>query len=285
MLPIMLVHVLTYMWAALFLQAVTPAMTCQQSQPDRAAKKTTIQNLTVTIAPSAKPEDVEEACTADVRDRSGKVVFQSQGFNTELMDTAGRDIDNDGHPDIVVGTDTGGGNRCCWGYVVISPVPRPRVVAKLPPARFEDDNGKTVIWTTVAFYDLGPSMAESPVVEQAQQFRKGRLEEVTADYCPGMLANQARGYASMTDVFEQLTSVRKRASQQSTGAPSDEVRQTRVAATTLALQAVYCGRDDMAATVLRDVWPAGEQAEMRATIRKAAGSQWPAIAQRLTNWK
>ena len=100
-----------------------------------------------------------------------------------------------------------------------------------------------------------------------------------------MLANQARGYASMTDVFEQLTSVRKRASQQSTGAPSDEVRQTRVAATTLALQAVYCGRDDMAATVLRDVWPAGEQAEMRATIRKAAGSQWPAIGQRLTNWK
>ena len=52
MLPIMLVHALTYMWAALFLQAVTPGMTCQQGQPDRAAKKTTIQNLTITIAPS-----------------------------------------------------------------------------------------------------------------------------------------------------------------------------------------------------------------------------------------
>jgi hypothetical protein len=282
MLPTMLVHVLI----ALVLQGVTPAPSCHQGQADRTPRKTTIQNLTVTIAPSPKPEDVEDACTAEVRDRGGKVVFQSQGFNTELMDTNDRDIDNDGHPDIVVGTDTGGGNRCCWGYAVISPVPRPHVVVKLPPAHFEpDDNGKTVIWTTVAFYDLGPSMAESPVVEQAQQFRKGRLEEVTSEYCAGMLANQARGYASMTDVFEQLTTARKRASQQATSAPSDEVRQTRVAATTVALQAVYCGRDDMAATMIRDVWPAGEQPAMRATIRKAAGSQWPAIGQRLASWK
>jgi hypothetical protein len=282
----MLTMMLVYMLAALVLQPVTPGLSCQQGQADRTAKKTTIQTLAVTIAPSPKPEDVEEACTAEVRDRGGKVVFQSQGFNTELMDTNGRDVDNDGHPDIVVGTDTGGGNRCCWAYAVISPVPRPHVVIKLPPAHFEsDENGKTVIWTTVAFYDMGPSMAESPVVEQAQQFRKGRLEEVTSEYCPAMLSNQARGYASMTDVLEQLTSARKHASQQSGSSPSDEVRQTRVAATTLALQAVYCGRDDMAATVIRDVWPAAEQAGMRATIRKAAGSQWPAIAQRLANWK
>jgi hypothetical protein len=282
----MLTKMLVHFLIALFLQGVTPAMSCQYSQADRTAKKTTIQNLTVTIAPSPKPEDVEEACAVDVRDRSGKVVFQSHGFNTELMDTNGRDIDNDGHPDIVVGTDTGGGNRCCWGYAVISTLPRPHVVAKLPPAHFEtDDNGKTVIWTTVAFYDLGPSMAESPVVEQAQQFRKGRLEEVTSEYCSGMLANQARGYASMADVFEPLTSVRKRASQQSSGAPSEEVKETRNNAISLALQAVYCGRDEMAAAVIRDVWPAGEQAEMRATIRKAAGSQWPAIGQRLANWK
>ena len=266
----MLTNMLVHMLIALVLQGVTPAMRCQQGQADRTAKKTTVQNVTVTIAPSPKPDDVEEACTAEVRDRSGKVVFQSQGFNTELTDTNGRDIDNDGHPDIVVGTDTGGGNRCCWGYAVISPVPRPHLVAKLPPAHFEsDDNGTTVIWTTVAFYDLGPSMAESPVVEQAQQFRKGRLEEITSQYCAGMLANQAHGYASMTDVFAQLTTAQKRASQQATSAPSDEVRQTRVAATTLALQAVYCGRDDMAATIIRDVWPAAEQAPVRAMIQTA----------------
>jgi hypothetical protein len=282
----MLTNMLAHVLIALFLQGITPAMTCQQRQADRTPKKTTIQTLTVTIAPSPKPDEVEEACTADVRDRNGKVVFQSQGFNTELTDTNGRDIDNDGHPDIVVGTDTGGGNRCCWEYVAISPVPRPHVVVKLPPAHFDsDDNGKTVIWTTIAFYDLGPSMAESPVVEQAQQFRKGRLEDVTSEYCAGMLANQSRGYASMADVFEQLTAVRKRASQQATSAPSDEVKQTRVAATTFALQAVFCGRDDLAATMIRDVWPAGDQAVMRATIRKAAGSQWPAIGQRLANWK
>ena len=267
----MLTTMLAPVLIAVVLQGVTPAISCQQGQPDRTAKKITVQNLTVTIAPSPKPDEVEEACTAEVRDRSGKLVFQSQGFNAEFTDTNGRDIDNDGHPDIVVGTDTGGGNRCCWEYVVISPVPRPHVVVKLPPAHFEsDDDGKTVIWTTIAFYDLGPSMAESPVVEQAQQFRKGRLEDVTSEYCGGMLANQARGYASMTDVFEQLTTARKRASQQATSAPSDEVRQTRVAATAFALQAVFCGRDDLAATMIRDVWPAGEQAEIHGKVKKAA---------------
>ncbi len=282
----MLSTMLLSMLTALLLQPATAAMTCQQGQTDRTAKKTTIQELTVTIAPSPKPEDVEDGCTAEVRDRRGRVVFQFTGFNTKLLDFAGRDIDNDGHPDIVIETDTGGGNRCCFEFAIISPAPRPHVAAKLQPALFEsDDAGKTVIWTTVQFYELGPDMADSPTVEVAHQFRKGRLTEITPEYCPAMLANQARGYADIHEVFDQLTTVRKRASQLSTDSAAHEIQQTRVAAFSLALQAVYCGRDDMAASVVRDVWPSNEQPAIRSRISGSAGKVWPAIGQRLANWK
>ncbi len=277
---------LPYILTALVLQPAATAIGCQQGQTDRTSKQITIEELTVTIAPSPKPEDVEDGCTVAVRDRRGREVFQFTGFNTKLLDLNGRDIDNDGHPDIVIETDSGGGNRCCFEFAIISPAPRPHIAAKLQPASFEsDDRRQTVIWTAVAFYDLGPDMADSPTVEVAQQFRKGRLTDITSEYCSAMLANQARGYADMHEVFDRLTSAHKRASQQSSGSPSSEVQQTRVAAVSLALQALYCGRDDVAASVVRDVWPASEQAGARATIKKAAGSHWPAIGQRLANWK
>jgi hypothetical protein len=49
----------------------------------------------------------------------------------------GRDIDNDGQPDIVVAVDTAGGTRGNWEYPVISLGPIPRLLLKLPPATFD----------------------------------------------------------------------------------------------------------------------------------------------------
>jgi len=260
-----------------------------QSTPEGAPSctpaTTTLANGVVVTVRSAGTNNPELACEVLVRDRNGRTVFSDRGFDTQIHPATGRDIDNDGRPDVVVGVDTGGANRCCWEYPVISFNPSPRVLLKLPPAAFDFETlpGKTLIWTTAAFYDLGPDTADSPRVETVREFRPTGLIDVTPDYCKRMLAGELRGPGDLRDLLNALSLRSKQASRTDTGSPFDR-EQTRIAARSMALQQIYCGQIDAASQLVLEVWPASEQSPIRRQLKSAINSRWPDLSRKLTAW-
>jgi len=238
--------------------------------------------VTVRSASSASPA---QACEVLVRDRNGRAIFSDRGFNAEVHAVTGRDIDNDGRPDVVVGIDTAGGNDCCWEYPVISLSATPRVLLKLPPAAFdfETQPGKALIWTKAAFNDAGPDTADSPTVETVREFRASGFIDVTADYCKRMLAGELRGPGDLRGLLNALSLRSKQASRTDTGSLFDR-EQTRGAARSIALQQIYCGQIDVASDLVLEVWPSSEQASIRRQLKDAVNSRWPDLGRRLTTW-
>lgn len=260
---------------------------CWSARPAPTATKSLAGGFVVTFGPTPRSQDPERACEVEVRDAQKRVLYRADGFNTRLHPESGQDVDNDGQPDLIVGADTGGGNRCCWEYAAIAFTPKPHVIATFPDAvAFEKGRGgRTIVWQTEAFYDLGPNMAESPIVNTAAQFRSGRMVDVTAEYCDAMLGNQLKGWADMHFVFEALTPAAMRASHAaSTREVAYEIQQTRNSAMILVLQSLYCGRNEIAADTIRDVWPADEQTATRARFKAAFVGRWPEIGKRLDKW-
>ena len=60
--------------------------------------------FSVTVRRKADPALTKDACVIEVRDRTGRLVLMREGFNTRLHDDSGRDVDNDGSPDIIIGS-------------------------------------------------------------------------------------------------------------------------------------------------------------------------------------
>jgi hypothetical protein len=250
-------------------------MQCRYSLRDQEQRITrTVQDgFTVTVRRKADPKRVEDACVVEVRDPAGQVVFTREGFNTRLHPDSGRDVDNDGVPDLIIGHDSGGGNRCCWEDTILSLRPAPHVAGTFSYPWFEvDANRRTVVWRMRPFENLGPDMAQVPTIAIAEQYRNGRFVEITSEYCPMILAGTARGLANLSDDLWQLEGSRRAASRDETGPPSFEAETTRGSATTVALQMIYCGRDGEARELIRQVWPAGEQEKVRVSIEAAVAA-------------
>jgi hypothetical protein len=258
--------------AASLAQGPDQDMQCRYSIRDREQRTTrTVQDgFTVTLWRQADPALKEDACVVEVRDGSGQIVFARRGFNTRLHPDSGRDVDNDGRPDVIVGHDSGGGNRCCWEHTILSLRPSLHVAGTFPNPTFETDvNRRTVVWTIVPFDDLGPSTAQAPTIAIAEQYRDGRFVDITSEYCGVILAGTAKGLANLSDDLWQLEGSRRAAARAETGPPSFEVETTRGSATTVALQMMYCGRDADARELIRQVWPAGEEEKTRAALQAA----------------
>ena len=74
----------------------------------------------ITADPKVRPAAAEDACVIEVRDRSQRVVFARAGFNARLHEDSGRDVDNDGAPDLIVGVETHRTKLCCSEYSILS---------------------------------------------------------------------------------------------------------------------------------------------------------------------
>jgi len=77
----------------------------------------------------------------------------------------------DGKPEVAFQTDTGGGNHCCWGYIIYSLSPKPHKLFEIAmegQVDFEKDkDGKMVIWQgTSAPGGFATSMARRPFAEK-----------------------------------------------------------------------------------------------------------------------
>ena len=120
----------------IFLAAVAFLATVQTTSADALCKPDSraVANGAVLTVRSTGVANPEQACEILVRDRKGRTLFSDRGFSAEIHPATGRDIDNDGRPDAVVGVDTGGANHCCWEYPVLSFNPTPRVLLRLPTA-------------------------------------------------------------------------------------------------------------------------------------------------------
>jgi len=89
-------------------------------------KKNLWDGYEISLGPSRDSEAVEYKCTAAIYSGAGRVVFRTSGFNVVFdEEQTGKDFDGDGKPEVVFRTDTGGGNHCCWGYIVFSLSPKP----------------------------------------------------------------------------------------------------------------------------------------------------------------
>ena len=214
----------------------------------------------------------EEACTAVIRDAKDKEVWRATGFGAELSDWSGRDIDNDGTPDAVLAIDTGGGNKCCWGYHVFRLTPRFGVIANFEFVPFfdVDERGRTILLEIVPFYDMGPNMAESPTVTLVSQFRDSKLVDITIEQCTRILADTAHRLGSLAWDREKATPSALAASRRMTDVRLDstgDVSATRAAAASIALQHLACGKADDARRWISDAWPPAEAPEVFARMR------------------
>jgi hypothetical protein len=279
----MILSVWPHLAATAFLLAFTQSTPV--NTPSCQPKTQTLANGAVVSIQAAGGNSPEQACEVLVRDRTGRTVFSDRAFGAQIHPATGRDIDNDGRPDAVLGVDAGGPNRCCWEYPVISFNPAPRVLLKLPPAAMDFDTlpGKTLIWITAAFPELGPDAADSPTVETVREFRPTGFVDVTPDYCKRMLAGELRGPGDLRRLLNALTLRSKQASRTDTGSPFDR-EQTRIAAQSMALQHVYCGQIETASDLVLEVWPASEQSVIRRRLKDAVNSRWPDLAKKLTTW-
>lgn len=248
-------------------------MSCRFSvRADQRTTEPVQDGFSVTVRRKADPALTKDACVIEVHDRQGLLVFSREGFNTKLHDDGRRDVDNDGSPDLVIGSDSRATNRCCREYAVLSLTPAPRAVGTFANLSFETDLGRTTVWATLSFDDFATDVGPVPTIVIVGQFREGRFVDLTAERCPVILAGTSRGLGNLSQDLWQIEANHRAASRAETGPPSLEVETTRGSATSVALQMLYCGREADAHDVIREVWPDAQQEAIRTSFAAAAAA-------------
>lgn len=216
-------------------------------------------HYTLELARSTDSLDYENACEARVMDSAGKIVWHRSGFWAWLDGWTGHDVNGNGRPDAVMVVDVGGGNRCCREYTILDlgPMMDSLTTLQFEPDILLDPQGRTVFVETVAFYDLGTSMADAPALMRVFQFRQGRLARITGEYCPALLTDTTWRKGRPRPLKHPSAEARA-ASRTATGMLPWQVEQTRTRIMSLALQNLECGHRDAAERLVQGTWPASE---------------------------
>jgi hypothetical protein len=98
-----------------------------------------------------------------------------------------------------------------------------------------------------------------------------------------MLAGELQGPGSLRGQLAILTRQAKQDSRLDAGRAEDR-EDTRLAATSIVLQQIYCGQPEDASRLVLEVWPGSEQSRIRKQIREAVAERWPELARQLGAW-
>jgi len=246
-------------------------------QENTAFKKKLWEGYEISLGPARNAAETELACTAAIYNSAGRVVFRTSGFNVVFdQNLTGQDFDGDGKPDVVFRTDTGGGNHCCWGYVIFSLSPKPHKLFEIAMegrVDFEKDkDGKMVIWTRVSVPGaFATSMAQRPFAAQVMRVKEGKLVDVTPEFCGSKDERLERGYLSPGDL-NKLSTVGDQGSADNEGIISRLESRTA--------QHVFCHEYSEA---LKDInlWPAEKRVEVMSGLAEAFKDEYPEFVAKL----
>ena len=261
--------------AAALGQQPAAEMICRYSvSADQRTTRPVQDGFSVTIRRKADSALTNDACVVEVRDAAKRIVFAREGFNTKLHEDSGRDVDNDGAPDLIVGVERHRTKLCCSEYSILSTKPAPRVVGTYSNPSFRvDQNRRTVVWAALPFDDLASDIGPVPTITIVGQYRDGRFADLTSEHCAWILAGTAPGWANLSEDLWQLDGTRRVASRAETGTPSYAVETTRASATTVALQMLYCAKEADTHALIRQVWPDQQQESVRTSLTAAVAAK------------
>ena len=263
---------------ALHAQGEPPKIACYASKEDNMPhKKKLWDGYEISLGPVADPQEVEYRCTAAIYNRAGRVVFRTSGFNVVFdEELTGEDFDGDGKPEVAFQTDTGGGNHCCWGYIIYSLSPKPHKLFEIAmegQVDFEKDkDGKMVIWQgTSAPGGFATSMARRPFAEKVFRVRESKLVDATSEFC-----GKADPRFERSDLTPEDLNRLKNA-----GEPgNDDLEDIISALESRTAQHVYCREYDQALKDL-NLWPAGKREVEIKSLLEAFGEGYPEFAAKL----
>ena len=271
---------LSLIWFSPALQArqEPPKIACYSIEEHNAPyKKKLWDGYEISLGPVANPEEVEGKCTAAIYNQAGRVVFRTSGFNVVFdEELTGEDFDGDGKPDVVFQTDTGGGNHCCWGYIIYSLSPKPHKLFEIAvegKVDFEKDkDGKMVVWQrTSAPGGSGTSMAMRPFAEKVFRVKDGKLMDATTEFCRRSDPRFERSDLTPEDL--------KRL--EHAGEPGYEDMEDIISALEArTAQHVYCREYDEALKDL-NLWPADKRGAEAKILLDALGEEYPEFAAKL----
>jgi hypothetical protein len=221
-------------------------------------------------------------CTAAVYNAAGKVVFRTTGFGVIFDEKyTGQDFDGDGKPEVVFRTDEGGGAHCCWGYNVVSLVPKPHKLFDLGLGEFVlDKDGKMLIWQRIAGTSDYTSEADRPFAEQVFRVRDGKLVDVTPEFWGKLFSPGSEDFDIWTRALTP-ENIKKLQTDQKPGARGDiEVEEVASALLSRAEQRLFCHQFDAALADL-NLWPEASRDEMKKSFAESIKTYSPEFAARL----
>jgi hypothetical protein len=268
----------TFVCPALSAQRDASKIACYATEQDNAAhKKKLWDGYEISLGPARNSEEVEYRCTAAIYSSAGRVVFRTSGFNVVFdEDLTGKDFDGDGKPEVVFRTDTGGGNHCCWGYIIFSLSPKPHKLFEIAmegKVDFEKDkDGKMVIWArTNAPGGSATSMAARPFAEKVLRVREGKLIDATPEFCGTKDPRFERSELTPEDL-------KKLGNAGESG--HDDLENIISTLEARTAQHVFCGEFDEALKDL-NLWPAGQREIEMKSLADALAKDYPEFAAKL----
>jgi hypothetical protein len=265
--------------------ATQPESACRDYPPTTQSFKHKLwDGYEISLGPVHRTELTEFVCTAAIYNREGKVVYRTSGFNVTFDEKmTGQDFDDDGHPEVVFETDTGGGNHCCWEYNVFSLYPKPHKLFDIPQdgaVQFEKDpQGKMIIWVRTQAPGGAFSMASRPFAERVYRVHDGQLADATPEFCSRIFSTQNSDFRHWAGVLTQ-ENLQQIASIPQPDQPA-ETEEIASAVLARAAQHVFCHQYDAAIADL-DLWPTATREKEKADFAAQIKADYPDFAALLT---